>query len=187
MNFWELLMIGVGLSMDAFAVSICKGLSLETVKPRHALAAGVWFGGFQALMPLLGWLLGIRFQALISGVDHWIAFLLLSFLGGNMLWEARKGEACKRMDTSFGIRVMVPLALATSIDALAVGVTFAFLRVSIFPAITVIGLTTFFIAAAGTGLGSLFGNRVQSKAELLGGAVLMVMGIKILVQHLFFQ
>lgn len=187
MGLWELVVIGAGLSMDAFAVSICKGLSLGKAKLRHALAAGAWFGVSQALMPLLGWLLGVRFQGLISSVDHWIAFFLLAAIGGNMLWEARKGEACRRMDTSFGFKVMAPLALATSVDALAVGITLAFLQVSILPAAAVIGGVTFLIAAAGTGMGAVFGERLRSKAELLGGAALILIGLKILLEHLFFQ
>lgn len=186
MSMWELIAIGVGVSMDAFAVSICKGLSLNKVKLRHVLFAGAWFGGFQALMPFFGWLLGVRFQGLITHVDHWVAFFLLTYIGGNMLWEARKGETCRRMDTSFGVRVMAPLALATSIDALAVGITFAFLRVSIFPAVLVIGAVTFVIAGVGTGMGSFFGDRFQSRAERLGGIVLILMGVKILIEHLFF-
>lgn len=182
MNLWELFIIAVGLSMDAFAVSICKGLSVQRVSLRHAVCAGLWFGGFQALMPLLGWLLGSRFQAAIERYDHWIAFVLLVFLGINMIREARGEE--ESVDGSFSWRVMLPMALATSIDALAVGVTFAFLQVDILPAISFIGLTTFLLSALGVRLGSVFGRRYRTAAEILGGVILIVMGVKILLEHL---
>lgn len=182
MNLWELLIIAVGLSMDAFAVSICKGLSVQRVSLRHAGCAGLWFGGFQALMPLLGWLLGSRFQAAIERYDHWIAFVLLVFLGINMIREARGEE--ESVDGSFSWRVMLPMALATSIDALAVGVTFAFLQVDILPAIAFIGLTTFLLSALGVRLGSVFGRRYRTAAEILGGVILIAMGVKILLEHL---
>lgn len=182
MNLWELFIIAVGLSMDAFAVSICKGLSVQRVSLRHAACAGLWFGGFQALMPLLGWLLGSRFQAAIERYDHWIAFVLLVFLGINMIREARGEE--ESVDGSFSWRVMLPMALATSIDALAVGVTFAFLHVDILPAISFIGLTTFLLSALGVRLGSVFGRRYRTAAEILGGVILIVMGVKILLEHL---
>ena len=184
MSLWELFLIAVGLSMDAFAVSICKGLSVGAVRPRHALTAGLWFGGFQALMPLLGWLLGSRFQALITSVDHWIAFVLLCAIGGNMVRESRTCGACREMDASFSPKVMLPLAVATSIDALAIGVTFAFLQVDILSAVCFIGAVTFVFSSAGVKVGSVFGTRYQSKAELFGGVVLIGMGIKILLEHL---
>ena len=184
MNLWELFIIAVGLSMDAFAVSICKGLSVQRVSLRHAACAGLWFGGFQALMPLLGWLLGSRFQAAIERYDHWIAFVLLVFLGVNMLREARSGDQEECTDSSFAWRVMLAMALATSIDALAVGVTFAFLRVHILPAILFIGCTTFLLSALGVRLGSVFGRRYRTAAEILGGVILIVMGVKILLEHL---
>lgn len=184
MSLWELFLIAVGLSMDAFAVSICKGLSVGAVRPRHALTAGLWFGGFQALMPLLGWLLGSRFQALITSVDHWIAFVLLCAIGGNMVRESRTCGACREMDSSFAPKVMLPLAVATSIDALAIGVTFAFLQVDILSAVCFIGAVTFVFSSAGVKVGSVFGTRYQSKAELFGGVVLIGMGIKILLEHL---
>lgn len=182
MKLWELFIIAVGLSMDAFAVSICKGLSVQRVSLRHAFCAGLWFGGFQALMPLLGWLLGSRFQAVIERYDHWIAFILLVFLGINMIREARSEE--ESMDSSFSWRIMLTMALATSIDALAVGVTFAFLQVTILPAILFIGSTTFFLSALGVRLGSVFGRRYRTAAEILGGVILIVMGLKILLEHL---
>lgn len=185
MNLWELFIIAVGLSMDAFAVSICKGLSAGRVRPGHALTAGVWFGGFQALMPLLGWALGKRFQALITNVDHWIAFVLLCLIGGSMVWESRKGEE-EEVDASFSPRAMLPLAVATSIDALAVGVTFAFLRVDIVPAVSFIGVTTLVFSAVGVYLGGVVGERFQARAKLFGGLVLILMGCKILLEHLGF-
>ena len=184
MSLWELFVIAVGLSMDAFAVSICKGLSVQRVKLRHALCAGLWFGGFQALMPLLGWLLGVRFQAAIERFDHWIAFVLLAFLGINMLREAFGKEEEECCNDSFGWRAMLPMALATSIDALAVGVTFAFLQVRILPAITFIGVITFVLSALGVRLGAVFGERYQKAAQIFGGAILILMGLKILLEHL---
>ena len=147
MSFWELFLIAVGLSMDAFAVSVCKGLSVKKVEMRHLGLVGLYFGGFQALMPLLGWLLGYRFEAAIASVDHWIAFVLLVLIGGNMIRESFSED--EEQSDDFGFRVMLPLAVATSIDALAVGVTFAFLSVRILPAICLIGLTTFLLSALG--------------------------------------
>ena len=184
MSYWEIFIIGVGLSMDAFAVSVCKGLSVRKVRPRHCLTAGVYFGGFQALMPLLGWLLGRQFESLIKSVDHWIAFVLLALRGANMLREAF-GEDEAQND-SFTPRVMLPLAVATAIDALAVGVTFAFLSVDILPSVALIGATTFALSAAGVKIGSVFGTRLKSKAEIAGGVILILIGLKILIEHLFF-
>ena len=184
MGLLELFAIAVGLSMDAFAVSVCKGLSAQGVSLRRAGLAGLWFGGFQALMPLLGWLLGSRFQSAIERVDHWIAFLLLAILGVNMIRESRSEEEC--VDASFSWRAMLPMALATSIDALAVGVTFAFLQVDILPAVTFIGVITFFLSALGVRLGGVLGRRCGGLAELLGGAILILMGAKILLEHLGF-
>lgn len=182
MNLWELFLIAVGLSMDAFAVSLCKGLSVQKVSLRHAACAGLWFGGFQALMPLLGWLLGSRFQAAIERYDHWIAFALLVFLGVNMIREARGEEEC--VNSSFAWRVMLAMALATSIDALAVGVTFAFLQVDIIPAVAFIGCITFLLSALGVRLGSVFGQRYRTASQILGGVILILMGVKILLEHL---
>ena len=182
MGFWELLVLAAGLSMDAFAVSVCKGLSVPELKPKHALITGLYFGGFQALMPLLGYLLGRQFEALITNIDHWIAFVLLALIGANMIKESR-GEA-EQLNDSFSFWTMLPLAVATSIDALAVGITFAFLQVSILPAVTVIGCTTFVLSAAGIKIGHVFGARYQSRAELAGGIVLIVLGCKILLEHL---
>lgn len=185
MSIWELFVIAVGLSMDAFAVSVCKGLSAGRVRLGHALTAGIWFGGFQALMPFLGWLLGSRFQSFISSVDHWIAFLLLGLIGLNMVRESRSQEE-EEVGASFAPKAMLPLAVATSIDALAVGVTFAFLRVEIGPAVSCIGVITFLLSAAGVYIGGAFGDRFQGKAELAGGVILVLMGSKILLEHLGF-
>lgn len=183
MSLLELFIVAVGLAMDAFAVSICKGLSVSKVKLRHAACAGLWFGGFQALMPLIGWLLGVRFQAAIERFDHWIAFVLLGILGVNMIREAKSGEE-ECCDCSFGWRAMLPMAVATSIDALAVGVTFAFLKVDIVAAVAFIGVVTFLLSAVGVRLGSVFGQKYQSAAQIFGGAVLILMGLKILLEHL---
>ena len=180
MELWELLLIGVGLSMDAFAVSICKGLTARQATLGRCLTAGAYFGGFQALMPLLGYLLGTRLEAFIVNVDHWIAFLLLGVIGFNMVREAGKEE---EVDPSFGPGAMLPLAVATSIDALAVGVTFACLRVEILPAIAIIGTTTLLLSGAGVKLGSAFGARYKAGAERAGGVVLILMGTKILLEH----
>lgn len=185
MGVIELLVLALGLSMDAFAVSICKGLSVPKLQAKHCLICGVYFGGFQALMPLIGWALGIRFQSMITNIDHWIAFVLLAVIGANMIKESfSKEEECP--DASFGFKTMLTLAVATSIDALAVGVTFAFLDVSIVPAVLLIGATTFVCSAVGVKIGNVFGNRFQSKAEFLGGVVLIAIGLKILIEHLFF-
>lgn len=183
MSLWELFAIAVGLSMDAFAVSICKGLSVGKVKVKHLLIAGIYFGGFQALMPSLGYLLGTRFQHLITSVDHWIAFVLLGIIGFNMIKESRECCECNEMDADFGFKTMVVLAIATSIDALAVGVTFAFLQVQIVLAVLFIGITTFILSAIGVKIGNVFGLKYKSKAELFGGVVLIIMGIKILLEH----
>ena len=182
MSLWELFVIAVGLSMDAFAVSICKGLSLQKLRVRHSLLAGVYFGGFQAAMPLFGYLLGIRFQEMISNVDHWIAFVLLCLIGGNMVRESREQE--EMPDDSFDVKTKLLLAVATSIDALAVGDTFAFLNVRIVPAVSLIGLVTFSLSAVGIKVGNVFGNKYKNKAELAGGLILIVMGTKILLEHL---
>lgn len=168
--------------MDAFAGSVCKGLSVQKVKPKHYLIVAAYFGGFQALMPLLGYLLGVRFEAMVANVDHWIAFVLLGLIGANMVRESRAGE--EKLDDSFTVSTMLLLAVATSIDALAIGVTFAFLGVNIVEAIILIGITTGIISGVGLKIGNVFGSRYKSKAEMAGGIVLILMGIKILVQHL---
>ncbi len=182
MTTWELLLIAVGLSMDAFAVSICKGLSSGRASLRHCAAAGLYFGGFQALMPFLGYALGRQFQSLITSFDHWIAFVLLCFIGANMIRESRSEGNQETAD--FSPRAMLPLAVATSIDALAVGVTFAFLQVDIALALPLIGCVTFLFSFAGVKLGHVLGHRCKAKAELLGGLVLILIGLKILLEHL---
>ena len=182
MSFAELLMIAVGLSMDAFAVSICKGLSVGRVRVRHALLAGLYFGGFQFLMPVIGYLLGVRFQSLIESVDHWIAFFLLATIGAKMVRDAFGGE--EKLDADLGFKTMLVLAVATSIDALAVGVTFAFLQVQLMPSATMIGVTTFLFSAAGMFIGGVFEARFQKAAEIAGGAILILIGLKILLEHL---
>ena len=183
MGLLELFVIAVGLSMDAFAVSICKGLSVRELKPKHALTVGVYFGGFQMLMPLIGFALGVRFQSFITSVDHWIAFVLLGLIGANMIRESREQDE-ENLSDSFSFGTMLPLAVATSIDALAVGVTFAFLQVSILPAVCFIGATTFILSCIGIRIGHVFGLKYKSRAELFGGAVLILMGTKILLEHL---
>lgn len=183
MGIWELILIAVGLSMDAFAVSICKGLSVKELKLKHALICGLYFGGFQALMPLIGYLLGSGFQQYITAFDHWIAFILLALIGANMIRESFSKEE-DNQSSSFSPKTMLPLAIATSIDALAVGVTFAFLQTEIFSSISIIGVTTFILSAIGVKIGNIFGSKYKSKAELFGGIVLVLMGIKILLEHL---
>ncbi len=185
MSLIELFLIAVGLSMDAFAVSICKGLSMQKMNGKNAFIIGLYFGGFQALMPLLGYLLGSRFQNTITAYDHWIAFLLLALIGGSMIKESfGKQEEC--LDPSVTFSDMVILAVATSIDALAVGVTFAFLKVQIAYAVSFIGIITFALSIVGVKVGTIFGMKYKSKAELAGGLILILMGLKILIEHLFF-
>ena len=183
MGFVDIFLIGVALSMDAFAVSICKGLSVKRVEPKHLLTVGVYFGGFQALMPLIGFLLGFKFEKFIVSVDHWIAFALLAVIGGNMIREALSGEE-EEHDASFSFRTMLPLAVATSIDALAVGISFAFLGVDILSAASIIGITTFVLSGVGVYVGNVFGAKYKSKAEIVGGIVLILIGLKILLEHL---
>ncbi len=182
MQNWELIMIAIGLSADAFAVAICKGLSVEKLKSNHTLVTGLYFGGFQAFMPLLGYWLGSSFQSLITSIDHWIAFVLLGLIGLNMVKESR--EKSEKLNDSFSPTEMLPLAIATSIDALAVGITFAFLAENIFKMITLIGTITFVLSAIGVWLGNKFGGKYKAKAELFGGVVLIIMGLKILLEHL---
>lgn len=212
MGIIEVLLLAVGLSMDAFAVSICKGLATEKAGIGHMVTAGLWFGGFQMLMPVTGYLLGSTFASYITAIDHWIAFVLLGLIGLNMIRESRsddcpegscsndvcpergrdeseegggesKGGGEPAEDKPFGFKSMFIMAVATSIDALAVGITFAFLRVNMVTAIPLIGTTTFLISAAGIKIGSIFGSRFQSKAELAGGIILILLGAKILLEH----
>ncbi len=186
--FVTLFLIGVGLAMDAFAVSICKGLSMRKVNVKQCFVIGLFFGGFQALMPFVGWLLGSQFESYITGIDHWIAFILLGIIGGKMIMEAVKGKEesveIQEMDPPLNMKEMFVLAIATSIDALAVGITFAFLDMPIVKAITIIGVTTFVISVLGVYVGNFFGNKYKSKAELAGGIILVLIGLKILLEHL---
>ncbi|MBR6695877.1 MAG: manganese efflux pump [Oscillospiraceae bacterium] len=184
MSFSELLLIAIGLSMDAFAVAVCKGLSVGKTKVRHYIITGLWFGGFQALMPFLGYLLGTTFEKYIVAFDHWIAFILLSVIGINMIKEGFSKEE-NETDASFSFKNMLLLAIATSIDALAVGVTFALLPdVNIFHAVSLIGMITFILSAIGIKIGSVFGMKYKSAAEITGGIILILMGTKILLEHL---
>ena len=183
MSLLELFILAVGLSMDAFAVSICKGLAMKQIKFKHMLIVGLWFGGFQALMPLIGYFLGIQFETYITAYDHWIAFILLAFIGGNMIKEALSNEE-ETADASLAVKIMLVLAIATSIDALALGVTFAFLQVNIWEAVSFIGVVTFLFSVAGLKIGNVFGTKYKSKAEFVGGVILILLGIKILLEHL---
>ena len=183
MSTYELFIIAVGLSMDALAVAICKGLSMAKMSWRKGIIVGLWFGGFQALMPLIGYLLGAQFESKITAFDHWIAFILLGLIGGNMIREGVSGDE-EKTDDSVSIKSMLPLAIATSIDALAVGVTFAFLRVNIVYAVSFIGVITFLPSTVGVKVGNVFGARYKSKAEIAGGVILILMGLKILIEHL---
>ena len=183
MDLLSLFLIAVGLSMDAFAVSVCKGLATPKYKLKYSMICGAWFGGFQALMPAVGYLLGVNFKKYITAIDHWIAFVLLALIGFNMIREALKNDD-EGADTSFTAKSMSLLAVATSIDALAIGITFAFLDVNIVAAVLFIGVCTFVISAAGVKIGSAFGTRFKSKAEIAGGAILIILGLRILVEHL---
>lgn len=183
MSTYELFIIAVGLSMDALAVAICKGLSMAKMSWKKGIIVGLWFGGFQALMPLIGYLLGAQFESKITAFDHWIAFILLGLIGGNMIREGVSGDE-EKTDDSVSIKSMLPLAIATSIDALAVGVTLAFLQVDIVPAVSFIGVITFTLSMIGVKIGNLFGSRWKSKAEFAGGAILILIGAKILLEHL---
>ncbi len=178
MGIWELFVLAVGLSMDAFAVSICKGLSLGKIKWKHMCIAGLWFGGFQALMPLTGYFLGSLFADIFTKYAHWIAFILLVFIGGSMIKEAFSKE---EVNASMSFQSMLLLAIATSIDALAVGVSFAFLQVKIVPAVSFIGVITFLFSAVGVKIGSIFGDKYRSKAEICGGVILILIGLKTLL------
>ena len=183
MGFLELLLLGVGLSMDAFAVSVCKGLKMRRINYKQALVIALFFGGFQALMPFIGWLLGNGFKQYIEAFDHWVAFVLLVFIGGKMIYDSFKADEDETGD-SFDIKELFVLAIATSIDALAVGITFSFLSVNIGFAVSVIGCTTFLISLIGVVIGHKFGSVYQKKAELAGGIILVVIGFRILFEHL---
>lgn len=185
MGLIELFLIAVGLSMDAFAVSVCKGLAMPKCTFKKAAIVGLWFGGFQALMPAIGYVLGAQFQEAIASIDHWIAFVLLALIGGNMIHEALDNDE-EEADASLNVKTMFLLAVATSIDALAIGITFAFLKVNIIPAVCFIGSVTFIISFAGVKIGNVFGARYKNKAEIVGGVILILLGLKILLEHLGF-
>lgn len=191
MQLYELFLMAVGLSMDAFAVSICKGLAMKKITFSKAVIVGLWFGVFQALMPALGFFLGSRFQAQIEAIDHWIAFLILALIGANMLreaWKDKKESACEcqeeEKDADLSVPTMLLLAIATSIDALAAGITFALLKAHLTFAVTFIGCTTFVLSAAGVYVGHFFGTKFKYAAEICGGVILILIGLKILLQHL---
>ena len=183
MDFMALTLLAVGLSMDAFAVSICKGLAIKKLDWKKAVVIGLWFGGFQAMMPLVGYILGVQFSSYITSIDHWIAFVLLGLIGGNMIREACFGKEEEACD-SISAGTMLLLAVATSIDALAVGITLAILSVNILPAVSYIGVATFCLSLAGVKVGNLFGCRYKTKAEIAGGVLLIFLGTRILLEHL---
>ena len=181
MGLFEIFMIGVGLSMDAFAASICKGLNM-----RNMLIIGLFFGGFQALMPAVGWLLGKQFESYITSVDHWVAFALLVFIGGKMIYDVfteKNEDECGEKTNRLDMKEVLTLAVATSIDALAVGISFAFLQVDILKAVSVIGVTTFVLSVIGVAVGNVFGSKYEKKATLAGGIILILIGLKILLEH----
>ena len=183
MGFLELLVIAVGVSMDAFAVSVCKGLSVRTLRSRYVFSVAMWFGGFQALMPLIGYFLGVSFADYVTEFDHWISFVLLGIIGGKMIKESL-GDDSVEVNPDFSFKTMLALAVATSIDALAVGVSFAFLKVDIWLAVLLIGVTTAAFSGVGILIGNRFGALYKSKAEFAGGVILVLIGVKILIQHL---
>lgn len=184
MGILELLILAIGLSMDAFAVSVCKGLAMKKLEFKNMAIVGLWFGGFQALMPTIGYFLGVQFKNQITAIDHWIAFVLLGIIGANMIKEACSKDDEEEVKANLDIKTMFMLAIATSIDALAVGITFAFLSVNLVHAVTFIGITTFILSAVGVGIGNIFGTKYKAKAEIAGGIILILLGIKILLEHL---
>ncbi len=184
MGILELLILATGLSMDAFAVSVCKGLAMKKLEFKNMAIVGLWFGGFQALMPTIGYFLGVQFKNQITAIDHWIAFVLLGIIGANMIKEACSKDDEEEVKANLDVKTMFMLAIATSIDALAVGITFAFLSVNLVHAVTFIGITTFILSAVGVGIGNIFGTKYKAKAEITGGIILILLGIKILLEHL---
>lgn len=184
MGFQEIFLIGVGLSMDAFAVALCKGLNMKKVNYWYTAVIALFFGGFQALMPLFGWFLGKQFEAYIVSVDHWIAFILLLYIGGKMIVESGKDDEEETRGDKLDLKELTIMAIATSIDALAVGITFAFFAVNIYSSITIIGITTFCLSIIGVMIGNRFGMKYKSKAEIAGGIILILIGLKILLEHL---
>lgn len=186
MSVIEIAIIGIGLAMDAFAVSICKGLAMKKMSYQKAIIIALFFGGFQALMPAIGYVLGITFASKIAAIDHWIAFILLGLIGVNMIKEALGKEDDECLDDALHFGDLIMLSIATSVDALAVGITFAFFNVSIVLSTSIIGFITFIICIIGVKVGNVFGEKYKSKAELTGGILLIIMGCKILLDHLFF-
>ena len=184
MGILELLILAIGLSMDAFAVSVCKGLAMKKLEFKNMAIVGLWFGGFQALMPTIGYFLGVQFKNQITAIDHWIAFVLLGLIGANMIKEACSKDDEEEVKANLDVKTMFMLAIATSIDALAVGITFAFLSANLVHAVTFIGITTFILSAVGVGIGNIFGTKYKAKAEIAGGIILILLGIKILLEHL---
>lgn len=187
MSVWELIVIAIGLSMDAFSVSVCKGLSVSKVEAKHVLTCGLFFGIFQAIMPTIGYFVGSAFSEYVEKLDHWIAFGLLLIIGLNMIKEATQQDEQEKCDADFSFKTMLLLAIATSIDALTIGISFAFLKVDLFASVTSIGLTTFAFSCIGVLLGHKIGEKFSNKAEILGGVVLIILGAKILIEHLFFS
>jgi manganese efflux pump family protein len=183
MGIIELILLSIGLAMDAFAVSICKGISMKKMNWKKAVIIGIYFGGFQALMPVIGYFLGTAFESIITNIDHWVAFILLGIIGGNMIKESFENES-ENSNDDVSFKTMIMLAIATSIDALAIGITFAFLKVNLIAAISMIGVITFVLSVIGTKIGNRFGDKYESKAELVGGIILVLLGIKILLEHL---
>lgn len=186
MGLFEIFMIGVGLSMDAFAASICKGLNMRRLSAKNMLIIGLFFGGFQALMPAVGWMLGKQFEVYITSVDHWVAFALLAFIGGKMIYDVfydDEGDCCSEKTDKLDMKEVLTLAVATSIDALAVGISFAFLQVEILKAVSVIGVITFVLSAVGVAVGNMFGAKHEKNATLAGGIILILIGLKILLEH----
>lgn len=183
MSLLSLFILAVGLSMDAFAVSVCKGLSMKKLSIKKITIVGLWFGGFQGLMPLIGYLLGSQFEQYITTIDHWIAFVLLAIIGISMIREALSKEE-EDVNDALDVKTMFLLAVATSIDALAVGITFAFLQVDIIPAVCFIGIVTFVLSAVGVKVGNVFGTKYKARAEIAGGIILILLGVKILLEHL---
>ena len=183
MSAVELLLLSIGLAMDAFAVSVCKGISMKKMDWKKAIIIGLYFGGFQALMPTIGYFLGSAFQSLITSIDHWIAFILLGIIGGGMIKEAFEDDK-ENVNDDVGFKTMIILAIATSIDALAVGITFAFLNANLILAVSLIGIITFVISVIGTKIGNRFGDKYERKAEMVGGIILIFLGIKILLEHI---
>ena len=189
MSLRELFILAVGLAMDAFAVSVCKGLSVRKAGVKECCIAGLYFGGFQALMPAIGYFLGVQFKEYITNIDHWIAFILLGIIGFNMIRESREKDCdedgvCSREENPFAVKTMLLMAVATSIDAMAVGITLAFLNVDLIASVSFIGIITFLLSGVGVRIGNVFGTRYKSKAELAGGIILIGMGLKILLEHL---